>query len=492
MTDTAVLPQRNPKRIVVRNTLFGIVAQLALKATNFLFTVFIVNQLGGSAYGQYTIVLAWVGLVSFIGDMGITTYLSREVARDSSKANDLFWDTVTLRFILAIICSIVTIGAAQILTDYSSDMILGIGLYTITYFFSMFIAPLGSLLTGNERVDIASVLNVVMQVSFMIVAGTFLLLNLGFVWLVLAGPLTMPLVLILHVWAVRRYKIGPPRFRINPRMWWSVLKAGLPFAFIQLAITFALRIDTIVLSGYVSDEMIGWYNTAYNLTLTLTGFAVSFNNALFPTLTREHENNPEIVRPVYYRLVKMLMFISLPIAVGGMLTSGKIVEFLYKPDIFPAAIPLAILVWDIPLSMYHMFSSYMSTAIRTERRAAVIYISMGVTNLVLNLLLVPLFGVIGAAFSTIITDLVGAAQFYLLLRGKLGAGLGFNRLVRLGLVTGLMGFLIFILREQSLFLIIPVSAIAYLGMIWVSGAFTAEERGLLTGFITRRLRLRTA
>jgi len=472
--------------------MFGIAAQLALKATNFLFTIFIVNQLGGSAYGQYTIVLAWAGLLSFIGDMGITTYLSREISRDASKANDLFWDTVTLRFILAIVCSIFTIGAAQVLTDYSGEMILGIGLYTITYFFSMFIAPLGSLISGNERVDIASILNVVMQVSFMVVAAIFLLLNLGFVWLVLAGPLTMPLVLVLHIWAVRRYRLGPPRFHINPRMWWSVLKAGLPFAFIQLASTFAVRIDTIVLSSYVSDEMIGWYNTAYNLTLILTGFAVSFNNALFPTLAREHENNPEIVRPVYYRLVKMLLFISLPIAVGGMLTAGKIVALLYKPEIAPAAIPLAIIVWDIPLSMYHMFSSYMSTAIRTEHRAARIYISMGVLNLVLNLLLVPQFGVIGAAFATVVTDLVGAAQFYFLLREKLGAGLGFKRLARLGMVTAVMGVLIFILSDQNLFLIIPISATAYLAMIWMSGAFTPDERGLLTGFITRRLRPRTA
>jgi O-antigen/teichoic acid export membrane protein len=492
MTDSAAAPARNPKRIVFRNTIFGIAAQLGLKAANFLFTIFVVNQLGGSAYGQYQIVLAWAGLISFIGDMGITTYLSREISRDPNRAKDLFWDTVTLRFILAIICTIVTIGAAIAFTDYSNDMILGIGLYTITYFFSIFIAPLGSLLSGNERVDIISILAVVMQVSFMVIAAIFLLLHLDFVWLVLAGPITMPLVLILHIWAVRRYRLGPPRFRVNPDMWWTVLKAGLPFAFIQLAITFALRVDTIVLSSYVSDQMIGWYSTAYNLTLTLTGFAVSFNNALFPTLTREHETNPEVVRPVYYRLVKMILFISLPIAVGGMLTAGKIVGLLYKPEIGPAALPLAIMVWDIPLSMYHMFSSYMSTAIQTERRAARIYITMGVLNLGLNLLLVPLFGIVGAALTTVLTDLVGAALFYFLLRSKLGAGLGFKRLLRVGLAAALMGILILVLRDANLIVIIAVSGVAYLGIIWVSGAFSPDELSLLTGFITRRLRPRTA
>ncbi|MEO8609116.1 MAG: flippase [Chloroflexota bacterium] len=492
MTDSASAPARNPRRIVFRNTIFGIGAQLALKAANFVFIVFVVNQLGGSAYGQYQIVLAWAVLISFIGDMGITTYLSREISRDPKRANDLFWDTVSLRFILAIICTIVTIGAAKLLTDYSDEIILAIGLYTITYFFMMIIDPLGRLLSGNERVDIFSILDVIAKVSFMIVATIFLLMGLGFVWLVLAGPITMPLILILHIWAVRRYHLGPPKFHVNPGMWWAVLKAGLPFAFIQLAITFALRIDTIVLSSYVSDEMIGWYSTAYNLTLTLTGVAVSFNNALFPTLTREHETNPEVVRPVYYRLVKMILFISLPIAVGGMLTAGKIVTLLYKPEIAPAMIPLAIMVWDIPLSMYHMFSSYMSTAIQTERRAALIYVTMGVLNLVLNLLLVPLFGVVGAALTTVLTDLVGAALFYFMLRHQLGAGLGLKRLIRVPLAAALMGILIYLLRDQSLFVMVGAGAVAYIALIWVSGAFSADELSILTSFVTRRLRPRAA
>jgi hypothetical protein len=94
--------------------------------------------------------------------------------------------------------------------------------------------------------------------------------------------------------------------------------------------------------------------------------------------------------------------------------------------------------------------------------------------------------------TTVLTDLVGAALFYFLIRSKLGAGLGFRRLVRVALAAALMGVVIFVLRDQNLFLIIGVSAAAYIALIWLSGAFSPDELNLLTGFVTRRLRPRTA
>jgi hypothetical protein len=43
-----------------------------------------------------------------------------------------------------------------------------------------------------------------------------------------------------------------------------------------------------------------------------------------------------------------------------------------------------------------------------------------------------------------------------------------------------------------LFVIVGIGAVAYIGVIWVSGAFSADELSLLTGFVTRRLRPRAA
>lgn len=484
-------PRRSAGRTIARNTLFGLGAQFALRVAGFIFNILVIRTLGGENFGQYSIVIAWASLFSVIGDLGINQYLAREIARNPKKSDELFWDTVALRFVLAVIASgITTVGA--VLNGYGGEIILAIAIYTSSYFLQAILAPLSSILTGNERIDVMSAMSVVTQVLFMIFAGVFLYLGLSFIWVVIASVINLPIVIALQYRTIRRNNLGPPRFHINPSLWWFVIKHGIPFGIVQLSLSFAFRIDTIILSSHVSDTQVGWYNAAYNLTLTLLTMTRSFNDAILPTLAREHVLNPQAVKPWYYRSVKMMLFIGLPIAIGGMLTADKLVHILYQPEFAPTALVLAILVWDIPVVMYHSFCGNMTTSIKREVGAARIYGSLGIINTVLNLLLIPRFGIIGAAFSTVLTDLAGAAQFYFLFRHEFGAGLGFTRLVRIGVVAMLMGILVYLLRDMNFFVISLAAATFYGALIWISGAFSNEERAQLVGFVTRRLRLRPA
>jgi O-antigen/teichoic acid export membrane protein len=489
LSEAANIPRRSAGKIIARNTLFGISAQLALRIVSFIFQVLVVRQLGGHEYGQYAIVTAWAGLFSVIGDLGINQYLAREIARDPDKSTELFWDTVVLRFFLAILCSVITVGSAIAFTNYSREIIIGVAIYTSSYFLQIILAPLDSILRGNERLDILAIFGVVNQVLFMSLAGLFLFVGFDFVWLVIASVIVMPIMIILHVWSIRRNHLQPPHFRINPDLWWSVIRHGIPFGITQLSLSLAFRVDTIVLSSHVSEYEIGLYNVAYlNLTLTLMQFAQSFNQAILPTLSREHTLNPDNVKPWYYRTTKIILFLSLPIAVGGMLTADKIIS-LYQAEIAPAAVLLMLLVWDIPLVLYHAFCGQIANSVQREGRAGLIYGSIGILNLILNLLLIPHLGVIGASFATVLTDFFGAALYYFLFRRLFGAGLGFTRLIRLALAAALMGIVVFILRDWNFFILVAIGAGIYLSVVWISGAFTSEERSQLLGFVTRRLQL---
>jgi O-antigen/teichoic acid export membrane protein len=487
---TSQTPQRSIGRTIARNTAFGIGAQFALKFARILFNVLVVNALGGAQFGQYSIVTAWAGLFSVLGDLGVTQYLAREIARDPSKKDQLFWDTVIIRFFLAILCSAITVAGA-ILAGYSHEIVLALVVFTGTYFFQVVIAPLNSVLTGSERVDIQQVLEVVMQVTTMIFSTLFLLMHLDFVWLFIAGIINLPIVIALQVWAIRRNKLSPPRFHINPGMWMALIRFGLPFGMIQLSLSFAFRADTVVLSQYkVSDAEIGMYNVAYNLVLMLLGISISFNTAILPTLAREHTVRPETVKTWYYSAARMMFFIGLPVTIGTMLLAPKIINFLYphKPDVFGSWVPLSILIWDLPFVIYHSFCGNIVQSIKREGSAARVYVSLGIFNILANLFLVPRFGIIGSSFATVITDFLGAAQYYFILRHEFGAGLGFRRLARIAACAVIMGIVVFLLRDWNVILVSGVGAVIYLVTVWFSDAFSPEERNRLVSAITRRLR----
>ncbi len=486
-------PRRSAGRTIARNAVFGFIAQTLVRIFSFLFQIMIVRTLGGEQVGQYGIVLSWTTLFAVLGDLGITQYLAREIARDARKSSELFWDVVLLRGILAVVAAVVTtIGA--IWRGYSPEIVLGIALYTLTYFLSAILIPLSSIIYGNERVDITSLFEVIAQVIFIAAGSLFLLAGLNFIWLVIASFLNFPVLIGLSLWVIRRNNFGPPRFSYNPRLWGAIIWAGLPFAFIQLALSLSFHVDTIILSGFVSELHVGWYSIAYGLSMNFVSFTRAFNAAVLPTLARQHANAPETVPPWYYRSVKMMVFLGLPIAIGGMMLAQHAVGFLYEPVNLPAAIAFAIIIWDVPLLMYTAFCGNLTTSIKKERVSMRIYVSLAIFNLVINFILVPRFGIVGSAFATVLTDGFGAMQFYFFFRKTFGQGLGLKYMLRLVFAGVIMGLVIAALVTSLNWILVGViSVLVYFGVVWQTRAFTPDERAdiaNLFGRLTRRFAMR--
>lgn len=479
---------RSAGRIIVRNTIFGIGANLAVRGASVLFNILVIRVLGDTSFGQYSVVMAWAGIFAVLGDMGITQYMTREIARVPEKAKDLFWDVSALRFILAIVCAAATIGGAIFIMHYDSQIVLAITLHTTSYFLMAILAPLLSVIAGNERLDVISVFTVIGQVLFMVLGGIFLYAGFDFISLVVASLITLPIMLILTIFVIRREKMSPPPFKMSPSLWWGLLRAGLPFAFIQLALTSAYRFDTIILENSYSAQVVGWYNAAYNLTRALLVLTAAFSSAMGLTLAREHANNPDAIRPWYYRSVKFLVFLGLPLAIGGMILSGKIINFAYGSEYAVAALAFAILIWDTPLLMYTSLCGNLTTSINLEKRAAFIYAAEAGINIALNLLLIPQYGIIAASFVTVATELTGALLFYVLFRRELGSGLGFWHIMRLVLASVIMGVIVYALLGFHVIIIVGVGAVSYLVLVWLVRALTPEERGLLTDYAKRALR----
>ncbi|MCA0452577.1 MAG: flippase [Chloroflexi bacterium] len=480
---------RSAGRIILRNTLFGVGSQIALRIVSFLFQIFVIRTLGDAEFGTYNVIISWVSYFQVLGDLGITQYFRREIARDRSATGRYFWDMVVLRLLLAVVTSIVTIGSAFIfLTPYSSEKLLAIALFCGTYFFQAFLYPLLMVIEGNERVDISQMFNVIGQIVILIAGFILVSISKSFFWLIIAGFINIPVLIFLAYRVVKRNNFGPPSFHINRSMWWGILQYGLPFGLIQFALTSNRFADRIVLNQFqFSAAEIGWYSIAYNLTLNFTTLAQAFNDAFQPTLAREHAGDPTKAPRWYFRSVKMMLFLALPIAIGGMLLSEPLISTLYKPQNRAAYIAFFIIIWDLPAVLYNNFCGNMTTAIVKERAAARINVTQSIVNIVVNIVLIRPLGMIGAAFATVISDTYAASLFYLLFRREFGPGLGFKHLLRVLASAIGMGAVIVILHELgiNLFITIALGVVVYLAFIWLTKAFTDEERALIRGIVQR-------
>ncbi len=463
---------------IAKNTLMVTAGTLALKAVNFLFNVFVIRKLGDDRFGQYSVVLAFAGIYQIFAELGVSQYAMRETARDHRRADDLFWNLISVRVILALIAMILMPGIA-VLMGYSQQLVLGIFLFACTFLLSAILAPIQGLLTAFERFDAVTSQQVLGQIVFVIFGAIFLFSGLSYIWLIVASLISIIPQIMMGMYLVRRNRMLTQKPKVTPAFWAKLVLAGLPFGMITLSLSVVYKIDTILLKHFTSDSEVGWYNAAYNLVFSLMFLAYGFKEAIVPSLTRTYASDPTQVEHWYYRTVKFMLVLSMPIAVGGMLVSGKLVDLLYGVEYAPAALALAILIWDVPLNMFTSFCGNITTIISQERQAARIYALLAVVKVAANWLVIPRFGLLGAAIVTVAVDLVGAHLFHFLLSKQLHFPNVTRLLLKIILAAGIMGVVIWLAGSLHVLALIGIGFGVYLLLVFVLRLIDEKEWSMI-------------
>jgi O-antigen/teichoic acid export membrane protein len=476
-------------RTIARNTLYILMSGVAFKAVNFLYQIFIVRQLGGDRFGQFSIVAAWVGLFSIFAEWGVTQFATREMARDRSQTQKLFWNLVGFRMLLAVFGVIgITAGAAWF--GYDELIVRGVFLSTLTFLIAAWQSPLEAVLSAHERLDHVSLQNVFGQIVGIALGSWALWRGLGVIELIAVGIVAMTFQTLFALWLVRQNGIPLMPITFTTREWKTLWRGGLPFGIITLSLVIAFSIDTVILSRFVSDQQVGWYNVAYRFASSLLFFFTAMSDALVPTLSHSFVENPDEVKRWYYRSLRVALFTGLPIAVGGMLLAEQTLLFLYGDSYAPASRALQIIIWDVPLLMFTSLCGNICGIIGEERAAARIYFINALSNLALNLLLIPFFGIEGAAVVTVVTDAIGTIQFMRLLNARLNLPSMKLAIAKVATMCFAMGIVLSVLVRIFALHIVGaaiVAALAYaIGLIAIGGFDETEDR-LFRHFFTRFL-----
>jgi O-antigen/teichoic acid export membrane protein len=474
----------NFSKIVAKNSLFSLLGQVGIKALSFCFSVFVVRRLGSEDYGQYSTVLAYVGIFAVFSDLGLAPYGLREVAKDREKASSIFSNVVALRLILSFLAVAVATGSA-ILSGRSPELVLGIFVASCGLFLYAVQGPLDMLLMAKERLDYSAGFSVVNQLVFVGLGTVVLVEGYGMIGLIAASLFGVLAMASLSYVVIHR-RLGGLRWQVDPSTWPHLVKAALPFGIISFALGLSYKVDTVLLQYFQGDAVTGWYNAAYNLIFLLMTISHSVNLSLYPSMARQHAADPDRMVDIYNRALKYMFVLSLPIAVGTTALGNRIVLFLYSEAFHTAILPLRILIWVLPLMFLSELLGYIIVIHNQEGKVAR---SIGVStliNLILNLALVPRFGLIAASVITLLTEAVLVGQYLWILRRELASINRISAFLKPALVAGLMGVVAWALQGWHLVAIVAVAVAVYLSGILLLGVVDRKEVSFLRGLITRQ------
>lgn len=471
-------------RTITRNSALTMAAQIMIKLLSFIFTVLIVRHLGASDYGQYAAITAFGSMFSFIGDLGLSPFLVREVARlrdrpdGQEKVAQLYGTILWLRLLLSIVSPSMMLIAAW-LTGLPLVMIGALALNGLGLLLYGIQGTSDAILAGYERLDLTAGARVAYQMAFVILGGVALALGLGYYGLIFATLASIALLTILCWKAV--LQLGVRLDRPETARWLDLIKKALPFGVVTFALGLSYRFDSVLLNLYHGDSVTGYYNAAYNLVFSTAFLSNAINTALYPSLSRQAAINPNSVPQIYGRLIRYLLLIGMPIAVGASFMANRLIPFLYGDGYDPSIGALQVVIWVVPLMFVSEFLGYAVIINGHEQQVMrSVVISTG-CNIVANLVLIPRYGLAAASAMTVITEAVLVGQYLWILRSKLAHVDWGHAFVRPAIASLVMGMTVLLLHNLPVLICVAIGVIIYSLLVWILGVIGIEELRFVRG-----------
>jgi O-antigen/teichoic acid export membrane protein len=454
---TPTLAGSRASRILV-NAGFRAVADIGSKLATAALYVFVARKLGASEFGIFTFALSFVTIVTALGFFGQDIVLAREVARDRSRLEEYYSNAMLARSMFSVppLLVVLLIAWAGGMSQHTLLVVLLLGFgFTGDY---MVQVPFAVFQT-HERAEFVAVVLIAQRWITTGIAIAALYLGVGLVGVV--GIYCAGSLFAVALGTAMMYSfIDRPRLHVDFRGALRVTREAFPIGIAFVALALLFRIDMTMLAMFKPASEVGQYGAAYKLLETTAFFSWAVNVAVLPSLSRLSPTTSPTVGFVYQRALKLLIAITLPVAVGAIVLAEPIISLLYGPEYHRAAEALALLAPTIALFSLSSLSSQLFFVQGRRQTVAIVFALVALENIALNLVLIPQFSLLGAAAGTSISELLVASSL-IFLAGALRGRLQVARLAAGPVLASAAAGLVMFLLRYKLAVALPLGIATY-------------------------------
>jgi len=363
--------------------------------------IWIARYLGPEQFGLLSYAQSFVFLFTAIATLGLDGIVVRELVKDESKRDILLGTAFGLKLIGAIIILPVLFLAVQFTNndDYTNLLVFIIASATIFQSFNVIDFYYQSKVL-SKYIVYANIVSLLIS-SLVKIA---LILNeaplLYFAYVVLFDSF----ILACGFLSVYRYKkCFTSQWQFDTKVALSLLKDSWPLILSGVAISIALRIDQVMLKEYMSTYDVGIYSVGVRLSEVFAFIPMLISQSIFPklvTMDFKEERKQLVI------LIRMVFFMLLGTAFIVSIFSEYIVLLLFGYEFAESFSVLNILIWTIPITYLGIITNKI---LIKENKNKIIFIKqllLTLINIVLNIYLIPKYGVVGAALATLFADCI--------------------------------------------------------------------------------------
>lgn len=391
------------KKRIFKNISWLSLSELISRLLKFLLIIYIARILGASKFGKFSFGLNFVAIFAIFADFGISTIITREVAKEKQKAKEYFSYLISLKTILILFSLLImNLVGFFIAPDLESKKLI----FVLSFYgvFSSLFDFLNSFFRAFQKMKyeaIGKIINslICVSLSFIVLFKFPSILNISFSYVIAIILTSFFLIFIL------RKKFFKLSFKIKKSFWKKILSISWPLAFIIIFTSICHYVDSVMLGAFNFFKENGFYNAAYRIIDISQIPAIMVSLAIFPVISYAFKS--DLLKPLRKKTfdlhLNLVTLLAIPLLLFGLFFAKDIILFFYGKNYEPSVFAFEILLFT--LFVIYLSHPFFRTLIAANLQKLVFFITLSgaILNIILNFILIPKYTLYGAAISTFLT-----------------------------------------------------------------------------------------
>lgn len=366
--------------------------------------IYVARYLGPNDFGVLSYVLSITALIIAVGKLGMDAIIIRETVKRHADRRVI----VSTAFWLMLAAGAVVYLATNLLSlalHNSIETCIYVAIITISVIFTPFLA-IEYYYQSQLKSKISTSCRSLSLITSSILKLYLVWMSSDLIYFFFAALLDHILMAFLLTLSLRKSRNNNSSLKFDRLIAFEMLRSSWPLVLSALAVTVYMKIDQVMINAILGPREVGIYSAAIKIYEAWILIPYTFSISILPLLVRSRKNySPETYENTLKKIFSVVIWANILVATIITIIGEKVILFSFGPQYIESHSVLTICIWSAIFASIGSVSARYFSVEHLEKKLAVRTTAACALNIALNLILIPHYGIEGAAFSTLICTL---------------------------------------------------------------------------------------
>lgn len=377
----------------------GKVVQMALSLVVGVITA---RYLGPGNYGLIGYATAYVTFFSAFCTLGLNSVIIKDFVDHKDEQGEAIGSAIVMRLISSILSTVMIVGFVSIVDRNEPTTIAVVALCSVGTIFHVF-ETFNFWFQSQYKSKITSIATLTAYVITSVYKIILLVLGKDVRWFAFSTSVDYIVIAVFLFIAYKKF--GGAKLSFSLKKSKSLLKVSYNYILSTMMVAIYGQTDKLLLKQLCDDSAVGYFTTATTVCAMWVFVLQAIIDSVYPTILNLKDKDYQQYERKNRQLYAIVFYVSCAVSVGFLVMGDFVIKILYGEEYMPAADILKVVSWYTAFSYLGVARNAWIVSEGQQKYLKYIYGCAAILNVVMNLLLIPHIGTIGAAIATLVTQI---------------------------------------------------------------------------------------